>query len=96
MLAVDFGPWNVGPIHQILALDSGPRNVGPTFEVLALDYGPWTTCTTYGVVPKGLLTFLGCLYKDVMRTIPGTLVYRFERQTATKKVLPSKNTVSST
>ena len=39
----------------------------------------------YGVVSKELLTFLGSLY----------LVYRFERQTASKKkiVLPCKNTV---
>ena len=48
----------------------------------------------YGVVPKGLLTFLGSLYKEVAKTAPGTLVHRFERQTARKKV--SQNTVSST
>ena len=36
----------------------------------------------YGVVPKGLLTFLGSLYKEVAKTTSGTLVYRFERQTA--------------
>ena len=35
-----------------------------------------------GVVPKGFLTFLGSLYKEVARTSSGTLVYRFERQTA--------------
>ena len=34
------------------------------------------------VVPKGLLTFLGSLYKEVAKTAPGTLVYRFESQTA--------------
>ena len=39
----------------------------------------------YGVVPKGLLTFLGSFYKKVVKTTPGTLVYRFERQTARKK-----------
>ena len=39
----------------------------------------------YGVVPKGLLTFLGSLYKEVTKTTSGTLVYRFERQTARKK-----------
>ena len=50
----------------------------------------------YGVVPKGLLTFLGSLYKEVAKTTSGTLVYRFERHTARKKFLPSKNTVSST
>ena len=38
----------------------------------------------YGVVPKGLLTFLGSLYKEVAKTTSGTLVYRFERQTARK------------
>ena len=40
---------------------------------------------TYGVVPKGLLTFLGSLHKQVAKTTSGTLVYRFERQTARKK-----------
>ena len=40
---------------------------------------------SYGVVPKGLLTFLGSLYKEVAKTTSGTLVYRFERQTARKK-----------
>ena len=38
-----------------------------------------------GVIPKGLLTCLGSLYKEVAKTTPGTLVYRFERQTARKK-----------
>ena len=38
----------------------------------------------YGVVPKGLLTFLGSLYKEGAKTTSGTLVYRFERQTARK------------
>ena len=37
------------------------------------------------MVPKGLLTFLGSLYKEVAETTSGTLVYRFERQTARKK-----------
>ena len=50
----------------------------------------------YEVVPKGLLTFLGSLYKEVTKTTSGTLVYRFERQTARGKILPSKNTVFST
>ena len=45
----------------------------------------------YGVVPKGLLTFLGSLYKEVAKSTSRTLVYRFERQTARKKILPSKN-----
>ena len=39
----------------------------------------------YEVVPKGLLTFLDSLYKEVAKITPGTLVYRFERQTARKK-----------
>ena len=39
----------------------------------------------YGVVPKGLLTFFGSLYKKVAKSTSGTLVYRFERQTARKK-----------
>ena len=37
---------------------------------------------TYGVVPKGLLTFRGSLYKEGAKTTSKTLVYRFERQTA--------------
>ena len=46
------------------------------------------------MVPKGFLTFLGSLYKEVAKTTPGTLVYRFERQTAREKILlPSKNSV---
>ena len=40
---------------------------------------------SYGVVPKGFLTFLGGLYKEVAKTIPGTLVCRFTRQNASKK-----------
>ena len=47
------------------------------------------------MVPKGLLTFLGSLYIDVAKTISGTLVYHFVRQTARKENLLSKNTVSS-
>ena len=39
----------------------------------------------YGVVPKGLLTFLGSPYKEVAKTTSGTLVYHFKRQTASKK-----------
>ena len=31
----------------------------------------------YGVVLKGLLTLLGSLYKEVAKTTPGALVYRF-------------------
>ena len=50
----------------------------------------------YGVVPKGLLTFLGSLYKEVMKTTSGALVYRFERQNRQEKFLPPKNTVSLT
>ena len=38
----------------------------------------------YGVVPKGLLTFLASLYKEVAKTTSGTFVYRFEKQTARK------------
>ena len=48
----------------------------------------------YGVVPKGVLTFLGSLHKEVAKTTSGTLVSRFERQTVRKKKnLPSKNSV---
>ena len=44
-------------------------------------------CHFYGVVTKGLLTFLGSLYKEVATTASGTLVYcfEFERQTARKR-----------
>ena len=52
---------------------------------------------SYGAAPKGLLTFLGSLHKLGAKTTSGTLVYRFERETAEKKIcLPSINTVSST
>ena len=37
------------------------------------------------MVLKGLLTFLGSLYKEGAKTTSGTLVYRFEKQTARKK-----------
>ena len=57
----------------------------------------YTEMSFYGVVPKGLLTSLGSLYKEVATTTLGTLVYRFERQTARKrKIPPSNNIVSST
>ena len=45
----------------------------------------WHLACRYGVVPKGLLTFLGSLYKVGAKTTFGTLAYRFERQTARKK-----------
>ena len=38
---------------------------------------------------KGLLTFLGSLYKEVAKTTRVTLVYRFESQTARKKSISS-------
>ena len=41
----------------------------------------------YGADPKGLLTFRGSLYEEVAKTTPGA---------HQKKILPSKNTVSST
>ena len=40
----------------------------------------------YGVVPKGLLTFLGNLYKEVAKITSGTVVSRFERETARKNI----------
>ena len=43
------------------------------------------TAVSYGVVSKGLLTFLGSLYKEVAKTTSGTLVYLFERQTIREK-----------
>ena len=51
---------------------------------------------TYGVVPKGLLTFIDSLYKEVTKTTSGTLVYPFKRQITRKCFVPLKNTVSST
>ena len=50
----------------------------------------------YGAVPKGLLTFLGSLFKEVAKTASGTLVYCFERQTARKNISSFQNTESST
>ena len=38
------------------------------------------------MVPKGLLTFIGSLYKEVAKTTSGNLVYLFERQTARKNI----------
>ena len=55
--------------------------LGVTTRQYAADFNP----ATYGVVPKGLLTFLGSFYKEVAKTTSGTLVYRFERQTSRKK-----------
>ena len=49
-----------------------------------LDFVQYLLCV-YGVVPKGLLTFLGSLYKEIAKTTSGILVYRFERQNARKK-----------
>ena len=48
---------------------------------------------TYGVVPKGLLTFLGSLYKEIAKTTSGSFVYRFERQTARKNASFEKHCV---
>ena len=45
------------------------------------------------MIPKGLLTFLGSLYKEVAKTSPGTLVSRFERQTARKFFFLQKHCV---
>ena len=45
----------------------------------------WKRKLLYGVVPKGLLIFLGSLYREVAKTTSGALVCRFERQTARKK-----------
>ena len=52
-----------------------------------------TTWSQSALWSGSLLTFLGSLYKEVAKTTSGTLVYRFERQTARKKILPSKNSV---
>ena len=38
------------------------------------------------MVPKGLLTFLGSLHKEVAKTTSRTLVYHFKRQTARKNI----------
>ena len=38
------------------------------------------------MVPKGLLTSFGSLYKEVAKTTFGTLVYHFERQTSRKNI----------
>ena len=50
------------------------------------------TCVVYNyvVIPKGVVTFLGSLYKEVAKTTSGTLVYSFERQTARKKIFLPK------
>ena len=61
-------------------------------ERLRLDSLLPTACH-YRVVPKGLLIFLGSLCKEVAKTTSGTLVYRFERQTAKKKKLFLRKTL---
>ena len=60
-----------------------PKKEGKTNMVTAIHTLP-QLC--YRVVPKRLLTFLGTVYKGCARTTPGTLVYRFERQTARKNI----------
>ena len=70
--------------------------VEATVTAMAILSGRERRQVHHGVVPKGLLTFLGSLCKEVAKTTPGILVYRFARQTARKKILPSKNTVSLT
>ena len=52
-----------------------------------LNHSPFSF--SYGVVPRGLLTFLGILYKEVAKTTSGALLYHFERQTARKKKMSS-------
>ena len=47
------------------------------------------------MVPKGLLTFLGSLYKEGAKTTFGTL-YLASRDKPREKILTSKSTVSST
>ena len=59
---------------------SGSGRVANTF----LGSFPQYRCV-YRVVPKGLLASLDSLYKEIPKTTSGTLVYRFERQTARKK-----------
>ena len=55
--------------------------LGVTTRQYAVDFNT----ATYGMVPKGLLIFRGSPYKEVAKTTFGTLVYRFEGQTARKK-----------
>ena len=57
----------------------------PWFEPTTSHHEVGALPLSYGVVPKELLTFLGSLYKEVSKTTSGTLVYRFDRQTARKK-----------
>ena len=59
----------------VTARSEGQREVGTDIEVT----------TVYGMVPKGLLTFLGSLYKEGAKTTSGTLVYSFQRQTARRQ-----------
>ena len=47
------------------------------------------TSLDYGVVPKGLLTLLGSLYKEVAKTTSGTLMSR-STDKLPEKNLPSK------
>ena len=60
------------------------RSLSPSLAILKQTSGQMPA-VFYGVVSKRLLTFLCSLYKEVTKTTSGTLVYRFERQTARKK-----------
>ena len=44
----------------------------------------------FGVVPKGLLTFLGSFYKEIAKSTLVILICRFERQTTRKKIFLPK------
>ena len=49
----------------------------------------------YEVVPKGLLTFLGSLYREVAKITFGTLVYIASRDKPTEKKFFLPKTVSA-
>ena len=83
-------------ISSSLLLPLSPESEDSKLRAIATETKAVCFGCFFGVVPKGLLTFLGSLYEEVAKTTPRTLAYCFERQTARKVFLPLKNTVSST
>ena len=85
-------------VAEPLWTKSWPKRVEPSIKSITISRIAYTYSRSapylilvqsgrfYGVVPKGLLTFLCSLYKEVAETTPGILIYRFERQSARENI----------